>query len=152
MDLEVKSSTVNPVAMAKYHEQLAAQWRLMARESGLRPAHRDEARPVDVPEKVRSFWEAPEHLFELEVPEEPRIDLAAFLMGEYGWPAPFAAKNVPLFALAVYHRYVRVRGHEPEWAGGWVYRGDADWRIVRATADEELGALMEQVAAEGGQS
>jgi len=83
--------------------------------------------------------------------EEPRIDLADFLINDQGWPGnAFTAHAVGLFASAVRRRYVAARGHEPEWDRGWVYRGFTDYLIVRDTYDEEMGALAEQLAHEGG--
>lgn len=216
MDLEIKSSsTPSAAAMVKYHEQLAEQWRAIARG---RPAHRAVGEvdapsrtsfgsctgpahralpirvgtwvvPVDgtanfrevvavhdggvqfadpaeaiatVPEGFRpvprpdAVWVTPEPSaqpvladWELELPEEPRIDLARFLVEEKRWPARFTAKNVPLFADAVLARFRKVHGHDPEWDHGWVYRGHADWLLVRDVYEQEMGALAELIAHEG---
>lgn len=218
MDLEINSSsTVNAAAMVQYHEQLAEQWRAIARgrpahradfpvdaewNAGARrePAHRalpirvgtwvvpvdgtgnfrevvavgddwieyatddedpertsgkrwaEDFRPVDAPAEV---WSAPTSTqpvladWELELPEEPRIDLAQFLVDEKRWPARFTAKNVPLFADAVLARFRKVHGHDPEWDHGWVYRGHADWLLVRDVYEQEMGALAELIAHEG---
>lgn len=91
--------------------------------------------------------------FELEAPQEARIDLADFLIREKGWPAcAFTAHAVAEFARAVRRRYVEARGFEPPRDRGDVYRGFTDWLIVRDTYDEEMGALVEQLVAEGGAS
>ena len=88
--------------------------------------------------------------FELQVPEEPRLDLARFLIVEQGWPSnAFTVHAVALFAEAVHRRYIAARRHEPEWDRGWVYRGFTDWLIIRDTYEEEMGALAERLAFEG---
>lgn len=134
------------------------QVRYLQKVMGIRPKHRSYA-PVDSNAKWSGLARAlgahvggEVEVFELDIPEEPqeaRIDLGLFLIEEKGWPASFAARNVDLFAAAVLRRYVRVRGCEPAWDRGHVYRGATDYIIVRDTYDEEIGALLEQVAHEG---
>jgi len=108
-------------------------------------AKADDGRLALAPERVESPL-----MFELDTPDEQRIDLGRFLVDERHWPAILAARNVDLFADAVKRRYVELRGHEPEWDRGWVYRGFTDWLIVRDTYEEQAGALAEQIAFERG--
>ncbi len=82
---------------------------------------------------------------ELEV-----VDMGKFLVEEKGWPAAFAARNIDLFAGAVKARYVEVHGCEPVWDRGFVYRGIGDWLLMHDVYAEAMGALAEQIDAEGG--
>lgn len=125
------------------------------------PQHRstgfvDEVAVVPVVDAVDRLFRAPQHraaepsplLFELDTPEEERISLGRFLIDEKGWkPEARTVHAAGLFAGAVYRRYVAVRGEEPLWDRGWVYRGFTDYLIVRDTYDEEIGAIAEQLSA-----
>lgn len=109
-----------------------------------------EWRPKHRAEEPQTAFDAVMSDLELEVPEEPRLDLARFLIVEQGWPSnAFTAHAVALFAEAVHRRYIAARRHEPEWDRGWVYRGFTDWLIIRDTYEEEMGALAERLAFEG---
>jgi hypothetical protein len=118
--------------MVRYHAAQLAHWRRVERAEGGGPKHRAEP------------------LFELVAPEEPRIDLARFLIEERGWPpCSFTVYAVGLFAAAVKRRYMAVRGEEPAWDHGDVYRGYPDWLIVADTYRDEIGAIVEQLTLEG---
>jgi len=76
--------------------------------------------------------------------EDLRIDLVDFLLRELGEATDEAEVDVAtlhvmtLLVEAVNRRYVQVRGHQPDWDHGYVYRGYTDFLIIRDTFHDEI--------------